>query len=57
MDTETIKAIVEVAGQLTATAILMLAWYREQKRADRLETLITNDWERRSITEAAKDAK
>jgi hypothetical protein len=51
------KAFVEVAGQLTATAILMLAWYREQKRADRLEALITADWSREKITEQAKEAK
>lgn len=56
MDTETIKAVVEVAGQLTATAILMLAWYREQKRADRLEALITSDWARQKTIEQTKEA-
>lgn len=56
MDTETIKSLVEVAGQLTATAILMLAWYREQKRADRLEALLTDDWQRKQVIQQNKDA-
>jgi hypothetical protein len=44
MDVGTMQALAQIGASITTSGFLLLAWILERRRADRLESILFEDW-------------
>lgn len=55
MDIQAIQAIAQIGASITTSGFLLLAWMLERRRADRLESILFEDWRQERVLDRSTE--